>query len=277
MQKREFDNIFIESADYQRAAAGGIKSLFRYEGIVSEKSTIEGGEVVTIGIDRPLFMDTALQNALIGVTGGHLKDLLKKYKIDKNDVVLVVGVGNESMTADALGAKTLKYLEITEHFYRAGFQERGKGRLCGIAGNVSGVTGIDSFDVIKGVCERVKPSIVIAVDTLASKRISRLQRVIQITDKGLTPGGGVNNEKTELSRETLDVPVIAVGVPLVIYARHILTDYSGEFDVKLGRPDLKRAHEEINSLVVTLKEIDVSVEDFARVIGRAVNKAVHRV
>ena len=208
-----------------------------------------------------------------------LRALFRKHGVTKRDLVMAVGVGNEGMTADALGAKTLKYLDITEHLYAARLKPRGKGRLSGVASGVSGVTGLESYEIVRGVTDRVSPKLVIAVDTLAARQASRLKRVVQISDRGLVPGSGVSNARAPLNEESLGVPVVAIGVPLVIYARNILLEYAGGYrlsDLAGGKDNAyNRSARELEDLVVTLKEIDVAVEDFAEALGRGINAAVH--
>lgn len=269
---REFDNIYIENASLTEG--DGRTEVLSTPGsrLNVLRNMSENAEVFTVELTEPLFDNEALKKELARELARVFKVFLNKYGVGRKDLVLVIGVGNEGMTADALGAKTLKYLDITEHYFRAGVSDRAKGRLAAVAGGVSGVTGISSFDVVKGVTERVLPKLIFAVDTLASRRAPRLQRTVQITDSGLVPGSGVKNSKEAFSGDTLGVPVIGVGVPLVIYAKNILAGYVSDGE----RMDLRRAEKELGELVVTVKEIDVSVKDFARVIASGLNNAVHR-
>lgn len=158
--------------------------------------------------------------------------------------ILVAGLGNTLMTADALGAETCASLGV------------GDGVMC-VTPSVPGITGIESFDVVMGVCDRVRPTLVIAVDSLAAASVTRLGTVVQLTDAGITPGSGVSNHKRKLSRETLGVQVIGVGVPLVVYASTIIREAGGD---DTG----------CESLIVTPKEVDVYVRDAARTVAAAI-------
>ncbi|MDD3947692.1 MAG: GPR endopeptidase [Clostridia bacterium] len=269
---REFANICIENAALSEGATRPEMLSLPGARLGVMRALSQDGEVFTVELTEALFDNESLKKELIRELSRIFRLFLKKYNVGKRDLILVLGVGNEGMTADALGAKTLKYLDITEQYHSAGVGDRGKGRLAAIAGGVSGVTGIASFDVAKGVVERVNPKLVFAVDTLASRRAPRLQRAVQITDTGLVPGSGVNNSKEIFSINTLGVPVIAVGVPLVIYAKNILSAYAAEG----AHIDLKRAEKDLGELVVTVKEIDVSVDDFAKVIASGLNHAIHK-
>lgn len=159
--------------------------------------------------------------------------------------VLVVGLGNPAMTADALGAETCSRVET------------GGGLMC-IAPGVYGTTGVESYDIVKGVTEQVRPSLVIAVDSLAAAATVRVGRVFQLCDAGITPGSGVSNHKKRLSRQTLGVDVMSIGVPLVVYASTIIRDAGGD-------------EEGFESLIVTPKDVDVYVSDAASVIASAIN------
>ncbi len=160
--------------------------------------------------------------------------------------VLVAGLGNTRMTADSLGAETCAALCA------------GDGIMC-VTPGVPGITGIESFDVVKGVCDRVRPSLVIAVDSLAAAAVCRLGTVVQLCDAGITPGSGVSNHKRRLSHDTLGVQVIGLGIPLVVYASTIIRESGGD----------ERGYE---TLIVTPKEVDVYVSDAAGVIAAAVEK-----
>ena len=251
------------------AESDGFWSLFRENEHVSVRRVKENGvESAFVFIEKELSFDSEYINEVLQTVGRELKRLLKSVGATKKGLILAVGVGNEGMTADSLGARTLKYLDITEHLNAAGVKARNRGRLAAIAPGVGGVTGIDSFDVVKGVSERLKPAAVIAVDTLSAKVAERLKKVVQLSTDGLVPGSGVGNAKRALSEETLGVPVIAVGVPLVIEAVDIRLEGEEE-------PLSDKVRKRLDGLVVTVKEIDLAVEDFAKVIGGAINFAVH--
>lgn len=161
--------------------------------------------------------------------------------------LLVVGLGNAGMTADALGTEVCRDVAAQS------------GRLMTLCPGVAGSTGIESFDVVRGVVDRVRPSAVIAVDSLAAASTMRVGRVIQLCDAGITPGSGVSNHRERLSEKTLGVPVISVGVPLVVYASTIIRDAGGDSDG-------------FESLIVTPKDIDLLVRECAFVIARALNR-----
>lgn len=169
--------------------------------------------------------------------------------------VLVVGLGNPKLTADSLGSKVFDRLVVTRQFDEEGIQ------ISGICPNVMGVTGIESFDVIKGVCERINPDLVIAVDSLASATTKRLAAAFQMCSSGITPGSGVSNHRMRLSEDSLGCSVISLGVPLVVYAGTIIDEAVGD----------DRRKSDIEDFIVTPKDIDYLVEECADVIAAAIN------
>ncbi|GHV03317.1 germination protease [Clostridia bacterium] len=211
---------------------------------------------------------------------------IDRYPLNKSPV-LVACLGNRSMSADALGPFTMEKLIVTRHLTNAASEtakkpeteKRGFGNLCALAPGVLGITGIETFDVLAALVRQIRPRAVIAADTLASNGTGRLASAFQIADSGITPGAGVGNRRLRLSRETLGVPVIAIGVPLVVYASTIAGEVLSEaFN---GRQRKSRAAAErsavrlLGDTVVTLKDIDIAVKDCAYILALAINMAVH--
>lgn len=224
-----------------------------------------GGNCYTFDLKESLSFNDELAEAVVKSLSDAIKMLLEKNGYRKGDGVLVVGLGNEEITADSLGALTLRGLRVTSHLKKQGLFNR-MPNISAIKSSVSGVTGLESFDIIKGVIETTSPSYLICIDTLACKSPKRLSRAIQLTDLGISPGSGVNNAKKMLNKESLGIPVLAIGVPLVIYALNIIREYA-------ANARLQNADEILSSLIVTAKEIDLVAEDFASVIAEALNLA----
>lgn len=159
--------------------------------------------------------------------------------------VMIVALGNPDLTADSLGDKSFKLINMTRHLGASP-------SVCGVAPNVMGMTGIESYDVVKAVCEKVNPDAVLVIDALTAAAPERLGNVFQITDVGITPGSGVSNHRARLDRSTLNRKVITLGVPLVVYS----TAFGGSDGEKI---------------VVTPKDIDLIVKNAAYVVAAAVN------
>ncbi len=188
-----------------------------------------------------------------------LSEAIDEYTVDVNKI-MVVGLGNPYLTADALGSKALKRINITRSFLFGKHKE-----ISGFCPNVLGVTGIESFDMIQGVTKKVNPELIIAIDSLASASYKRLSSAFQICSSGITPGSGVSNHKQRLNVESLGVPVISLGVPMVIYSSTIISEAVGNSEL------IDEADEDLMNMIVTPKDIDVLVEDCATVIADALN------
>lgn len=148
-------------------------------------------------------------------------------KLDNRDAtVLVVGLGNWDVTADALGPKVISNIEITRHLieYIPEYVMPGTRAVCAISPGVLGTTGIETGEIIKGIVEKIKPNLIIAIDALASRKMERVSTTIQISNTGITPGSGIGNKRNAINEEKLGVPVIAIGVPTVVDAATIAND-----------------------------------------------------
>ena len=210
------------------------------------------------------------------------------------DEILIVGLGNQFSTPDSLGPKVVSEIEITKHFlkYTPQYVIDGTRSVCAIAPGVLGTTGIETFDIVKGIVDKVKPQMLIVVDSLASKSIERISSTIQISDTGIVPGSGVNNSRQELSIDTLGIPVIAIGVPMVVESAVLVNDCLSIFIEDLQNQALSNSYlnnlknqdnyenikETLNptgyNMIVTPKEIDDLIEIMKDIISKGINLAV---
>ncbi len=152
------------------------------------------------------------------------KKILKEAKIKENGKALIIGLGNEESTPDALGPKVINQVLVTRYLFELGDVEKGYRNVCSFKPNVTGVTGIETWEVIESLVESVKPDFLIVIDSLAASSLERLNKTIQITDTGISPGSGIGNTRKELSRDTLNIPVIAIGVPTIVDAVTIVVN-----------------------------------------------------
>ena len=153
-----------------------------------------------------------------------LNKVLEYIHISNSDKCLIIGLGNHSIISDALGSKCLENIIVTRHLYLLDKVDKKYRNVSILEPNVMGVTGIDSFEIIKKVVEEIKPDFIIAIDSLCAIDVRRLNKTIQITTSGITPGSGIGNTKRELSYDTLGVKVIAIGVPTVVDSIVIVSD-----------------------------------------------------
>ena len=159
------------------------------------------------------------------VLTSEIKKLLNKLNVNNNSTCLVVGLGNSESTADSLGPKVISNIIVTRHLFLLNTNVK-EGIRCVSSFNPSVManTGIESFDIIEGIIKKIKPDFIIVIDSLAALSFDRLNKTIQITDTGINPGSGIGNNRKEISIDTIGVPVIAIGVPTVLYSSVIVND-----------------------------------------------------
>lgn len=192
--------------------------------------------------------------------------------------VLVLGLGNRRMTADALGDRVVSGILVTRHIKK---EENANLRgVCAMSPGVLGVTGVETAELARGLVDRLKPSAVIVVDALAAMETDHIGTTIQLTDTGIHPGSGVGNHRLGITRETLDVPVIAMGIPMVVYASTIVRDaLKTILSAEKNDDDAHEMAEQLvgqakTDLVVTPRNIDELVAGLADMLALAINSAL---
>ena len=164
-------------------------------------------------------------NNLLNATIKALKDLFNNINIKDNASVLIVGLGNRKATPDALGPLTIDSIKITRQIVELGLPLDSKYRvISSIVPGVMGTTGIETKEIIEGVIEKTKPDFLIVIDALVASSLERINKTIQLTDTGIHPGSGLLNNRYEISKETLGIPVIAIGIPTVVDATTIVSN-----------------------------------------------------
>lgn len=223
------------------------------------------------------------EEAMEAVVTKNLKKILK----DKNKI-LVVGLGNHNVTPDALGPLVLERTSITRHLLLEGYMKDQK-EITGLVPGVMAQTGMESLEIIKAVVNEMKPDAIIAIDALASCSVHRLNRTIQISDTGISPGAGVGNRRQQINEETVGVKVIAIGVPTVIAVQTIIVDAMDNMLSELGKEQVGKlvhtlSEEEryhlaselvkpcFKEMFVTPKNIDQSVIEISDVIANGLNE-----
>ena len=238
--------------------------------------------------------DGELMDSVSKVLGKILKKLAN---VKKEDKVLVVGLGNWNVTPDALGPKVIEGIMVTRHLSQVmpEFMEEDMISVAAISPGVLGTTGIETVEVIKALVENIKPSLIICIDALAARRIERLNKTIQISDTGISPGAGVGNHRKAINKEELGVRVIAVGVPTVVDASTIANDTidmvldnlineaeeGKEFYNMLKNvdKDAKKVlirevlNPYVGDLIVTPKEVDLIIDSLSKIISNGINIA----
>ena len=211
-------DLIIEREDIQ----GTKKETIKDEIYQVERIEDHNDKYVSISFDDITDKDNfkTIENTLIK----ELKLVLKDINIKKEDLVLIIGLGNSLSTPDSLGPKTLENILVTSYLYNLGEVDKSYQNTAIFKPEVTGTTGIETSTIIKSLIEKTNTKLVIFIDALASSSIDHLNKVIQITTKGISPGSGVGNNREELTKNTLNIPVIAIGVPTIVEASTIVKD-----------------------------------------------------
>ena len=194
-----------------------------------------------------------------------------------NGLVLVAGLGNVEITPDALGPKAASKVLATRHITGEIARSTGLDRLRAVAvlnTGVTGQTGIETGELLLGVIKRIRPSAMIVIDALASRRLERLGCTVQISDTGISPGAGVGNRRVRIDAQTMGIPVIAIGVPTVVDALTLAFDLLDIEDEKAGVELSHAVSPQGRTMVVTPKEVDLLVGRAAGLISLSVNMAL---
>lgn len=225
-----------------------------------------------------------------------LKKILSKEQITYKSKGLIVGLGNLNITPDSLGPKVVDKVIVTRHMFELDKDSISEGisNICALSPGVMGTTGIETSDIIKAIIDKIKLDYIIVVDALKASNITRVNKTIQITNAGISPGSGVGNRRKELSKEVLGIPVIAIGVPTVVDAVTIANDtlnYLLTHDTntkvlgKLNELSELEKRDLINlvltpkglNMIVAPKEVDIDIENLSEIISGAIDHAVHEI
>ncbi len=228
------------------------------------------GTYITVELDGLLRREEDAFPRAARALAAELRGLLD---LKEGDAVLVAGLGNRAITPDGIGPKAADYTLVTRHLVEQVPEQFGAFRpVSALAAGVLGTTGMESGELISAVVEKTRPACVLAVDALAARSLRRVGRTVQLSDTGIVPGSGVGNHRMALNRETLGVPVIAIGVPTVVDAATLACDLLSE----AGREDLDPAalSGAGENLIVTPREVDTQVGDLAKVIGYGIDLAL---
>lgn len=301
----ESKEIYSEKNDVEiEGVSVDIKELENY--VVTQVSVLDEigkenlnkpiGKYITLDIPKLEFNDQDLKDE---ISQALAKEITNLIHIDKTSKILIIGLGNWNISPDALGPKVVERVLVTRQYfvnYNKEFDET-MANVSAMSPGVMGVTGIESFDIIEGVIEKVKPDLLIVVDALASRKMDRVSSTIQISNTGISPGSGVGNKKKHLNEQSLGIPVVAVGIPTVVNAATIVNDsldlilnglkeadeVGGQFYDLLEQMSSQDKYALIEELlnpfmgntIVTPKDIDVLIDDLSIVIANGLNIALH--
>ena len=259
------------------------------------------GNYITIDVNNLKIAQEDEISKASEVLANELKKIVDLHT-DKQGSTLVVGLGNIYVTPDSLGPKVINEIEVTRHVikYLPQYVEEGTREISAISPGVLGTTGIETQEILTGIIEKVKPKLVIVIDALASRSIERISSTIQLADTGIVPGAGVGNKRKELTKQTLGIPVIAIGIPTVVEAATIAADSLDLVFQKMQEEAEKTATDgeklytifkEITeedkynmikevllpkdyNFIVTPKEIDELIKTMSSIVARGINASL---
>ena len=257
------------------------------------------GHYITLEVPALRHKDSQLQDRVASRFAQEFEAFLQKIGIAEDAKALVIGLGNWNVTPDSLGPLVVENTMVTRQYFELMPDQISPGyrAVSAVAPGVLGTTGIESSDIVQGIVEKSRPDFIIAIDALASRSLERVNTTIQIADTGIHPGSGIGNKRKGLTKEILGVPVVAIGVPTVVYASTIVNNafdlmhhhfrtqtpntgqILGLLDSMSEEERLMLVREVLNpvghDLLVTPKEIDQLMEDIANIIASGLNAALH--
>ncbi len=273
------------------------------------------GDYLTFEVPSLKQHDPKIQEKVENIFAQEFRSFVKKLNIADNAKVLIIGLGNWNVTPDALGPKVIEDVLITRHLFELMPEQVEKGfrPVSAFSPGVMGLTGIETSEIVCGVIDKSKPDFLVVVDALASRSLERVNTTIQIANTGIQPGSGIGNKRKALDEKTLGIPVIAIGVPTVVDAvtitndtiDHITAHLKNQMEIRnpfskpdsqnekskdkeffglIGLLDEKEKRQLIYevlaplgyNLIVTPKEVDLFIEDIAKVIANGLNLSLHQ-
>ena len=270
IEAREIAGESVSGVDFHEYRACGMK-ISRLNVKTEQGKQTLGKDIGTyITVELPSLTDNFTEtDERVRVIGKEIRRLLPV-----NGTVLVAGLGNREVTPDSLGPKAGSRVLATRHIGGELARASGLDRLRPVAvvqTGVTGQTGIETAEFLASLVQKIRPGAVVAIDALASRRLQRLGCTIQISDAGVSPGAGVGNHRLKLCRETMGVPVVAVGVPTVVDARTLAGDLLGN---RAYERDLSELGSDGRQMIVIPREIDLLTERAARLIALSLNSAL---
>ena len=254
------------------------------------------GDYITLESEKLKENDVECHEKIIKLLAENIRSLVN---FGEDDCILVAGLGNWNITPDALGPKVVSKILVTRHLQGTLPEEIEKTvrPVAAVSPGVMGITGIETGEILKGIVDKLQPSLLIAIDALAARRSNRINAAIQMSDTGVAPGAGVGNKRMMLDKESLGIPVIAIGVPTVVDAATLVndtmdrilgemmqqTEKGSEFYKTMQSLEQEEKYQMITDILgpytgnmfVTPKEVDAVVDRLANIIANAINIAIH--
>ncbi len=274
-------DVQISGAQFQKRDVGGfLVTELTIDSEEAEKHLQRPrGKYLTVDCGRIDRLHKEERMALAHVLAGEIRGMASRLSgksIDSAFCVFVAGLGNADLTPDAIGPETVRRLHVTRHlreYEQDIYQGLGCSALATLAPGVLGQTGIETFEVLQGVTRAFRPDVILAIDALTARSCERLASTVQISDSGITPGSGVGNHRAAITRESMGVPVLAVGVPTVVHSATLVYDAMKEAGMQTDDDRLQAVLESGKSFFVSPKECDVICEQTAELLSLAIGIA----
>lgn len=248
--------------------------------ILLQSDKYEGeGRYISISCERLWELEGEEFDGICTLVALELRKLSRKMtgkKLNNDFGVLIAGLGNSDITADSIGPLTVKNLTVTRHLRHMApniYKGLGSCEISALAPGVLGQTGIETVELIRGATQNSEPDIVVAVDALVAKSCERLAATIQISDVGINPGSGIGNYRKAITRESLGVPVISVGVPTVVDSSTLVYEALGKAGIENISEELEKVLEGGKSFFVTPKESDVIAKKISELLSESISRA----
>ncbi len=285
MKKYYRTDLACESFLPEKSKNGVITNLFSTNGIDVIKTVIENefgekltkrkiGTYLTVYSGRAWLFNDYEKQKIAHVVAENLKSLLSLIEAPPKNI-LIVGLGNRFITADALGALCIDKLTATRHLKYENKKSNNpfKYEISLIAPGVSGQTGIESYEIVNNIATVVKANCIIVIDSLASRSMDRLCTTIQISNTGIYPGSGIGNIKKEISKSTTGVDVLSIGIPTVIDSSSLICSALEAMEIKKMPKELKELLNNGKGCFVSLKDTDIIIESMSEIISSAISIA----
>lgn len=237
------------------------------------------GQYVTVDCGRMWELDDDGMERVSEVIAHELSRMTRRLcgkPLSRDFGVLVAGLGNDEITADAIGPETVRRIEVTRHlrtYLPDAYEQIGVCAISALAPGVLGQTGIETVELVRGAAENASPDVIIAIDALAARSVTRLASTVQLSDAGINPGSGIGNNRRAICRDTVGVPVIALGVPTVVDSSTLVYDALERAGVDKISRQLREVLEMGKGFFVSPKESDVIVKKVSALLARAVGQA----
>jgi len=242
------------------------------------------GTYITMEVPGLAEDDSSFHEQISKLLAEQIKELLEDKGNITDKSIMIVGLGNRAVTADALGPKVLDHLAVTRHVLNIYGKEAYAKAVPSISAMEPGVmakTGIETSEMVAGVVENTKPDLLIVIDALAARSTKRLYTTIQISNTGIAPGSGVGNHRNAINEEAMGIPVLAIGIPTVVDAATIVGDAcEAWWHESLKEPgpfpeEVRKYFKDLKNMYVTTKEIDEIIECVSYTVSEALNGALH--